>query len=718
MQQYGILVTCWILLLVNNVIVTIAVDERSWIESYEIARSIVETMTIDEKVQLTISTNGPCTGNTAKTSRFPALCLNDGPMGVRGSKKTSVFTSGINAAASFDRELIYQRGVNIAQEFYDKGINVWLGPANDLLRNPRAGRNWEAFGEDPVLSGITTVETIKGAQSQGVIATVKHYTANNQETYRKHMSSNIDERTLHELYLWPFQRAVEAEVGAIMCGYNKVNDVYACENEELLTHDLREEMGFKGWVMSDWGATHSTAKAANAGLDMEMNLGRGNYYGDKLKTAVERGQVSLQTLNNMVERIVATFYKVGQDQNFPEVQVNTNIPVISGALLDPGVDVQRNHKEGIRKMGAASTILLRNRNNILPIRGDKLHERQIVVAGSDAGAGVLPPNSCPLNMCPDGSIAMGGGSGSAHYPYLITPLEGITERAKNEFIEVKAILQDTSLVSDVLTIVSTTVSAPDTCIVFGSAFAAEGIDRPFYGVDPQHLLIINHISNVCENTIVVIHSGAPIDLPFANHPNVKAIVWAGYPGQESGHALADILFGDINPSARLPFTIAKNYDDYPSDISLFEHEVSYKEKLLLGYRWFDAKGIDPLFEFGFGLSYTTFSYNDLQVQVLDKEHVEALISVRNIGQTSGAEVVQAYLSFPENAGEPPKVLRGFEKVFLEQDEEKIVSFQLLKTELSIWDTNTHTWIIPSPGQYTLHIGASSRDIRASAPFSL
>ncbi|KAI9491546.1 glycosyl hydrolase family 3 N terminal domain-containing protein [Zychaea mexicana] len=611
--------------------------------------------------------------------------------------------------------MIRQRGVDIAQEFRGKGINIWLGPSADLLRIPRAGRNWESFGEDPVLSGIAVSETIKGAQSQGVIATVKHYAVYNQETFREHMSSNIDERTLQELYLWPIARAVEAQVGSVMCAYNKINNVYACENDELLSRILRDEMGFRGCVQSDWGATHSTAKAANAGLDMEMMQSwNAVYFGDKLRAAVDDGKVSNQRLNLMVERIVATYYKFGQDKDYPVVQINTANP-----SKDPGVNVQGNHKDGIRKIGAASTVLLRNDGGILPLRGDKLSEKRIVVAGTDAGAGLLPPNLCPLHMCDTGTTSMGGGSGSAYMPYLVTPLQGITERAKKEAIQVQAILQDVSPVSDLLTIISTTVSPTDTCIVFGSAYSMEAFDRPIHGVDPLDVPIIEHISNVCENTVLVIHAIGPIDLPFADHPNIKAIVWAGLPGQETGNSLADILFGDVNPSGRLPYTIAKQHQDYPADVSL-KLQVPYNEKLLLGYRWFDAKGIDPLFEFGFGLSYTTFTYGQLAVNVIrgEKPEVEAHISIRNSGKVDGAEVVQAYLSFPASVGEPPKVLRGFEKIFLTKDEQKPVTFLFSKQDLSIWDTKGGGWIVPSPGTFTLHVGASSRDIRSSTTFEL
>ncbi|KAI9026666.1 glycoside hydrolase superfamily [Phycomyces nitens] len=695
------------------------VDLLTWDAAYVKANKLVGQMSLKQKVDLTTGVGwgvGACVGNTYPVTNpdFPALCLQDAPLGVRGVANTTSGVSGINAAASFDKKAIRERGVYMGKEFRGKGIHVQLGPAMNMMRNPKGGRGWESFGEDPFLSGVASSETIYGIQSQGVIATAKHYIANDQELNRKLGSSDVDDRTLHEVYLWPFARSIEADVGSVMCSYNKLNGTYACENDVALNKVLKEELGFRGFVQSDWSGTHSTESATN-GLDMtmpgdiEFNSGD-SYFGKNLTDAVASGVVNEERVTDMALRIAAAWYKHRQDKNFPKVSFDFFRPE-----LTKFVDVQANHRILVREMGAASTVVLSNKDNILPLKATK----SIAIIGSDAGPN--PLGSCTDHGCSEGTLAQGWGSGTAVYPYLITPLDGISSRAGKK-VKVVSSLDDWDL-----TKAAETAKDADIAFVFSQADSGEEyIDVDGNVGDRKNMTLwhngdnlIKAVADANKNTIVIIHSVGSVLMPWINHPNIKAVVWPGLPGQESGNSLADVLFGDVNPSGRLPYTIAKEEADYPVPIDP-SLNVEYVEKLAIGHRWFDEKNIDPLFEFGFGLSYTEFKYSGLSLKVSNKKkglNVKASLSVRNTGKVDGAEVVQAYIEFPKSANEPPKILRGFEKVFIKKNKSTKIDFEFTKTELSIWDVVSQTWVVPS-GKFTLHVGASSRDIRQTATFAL
>ncbi|KAL0097808.1 glycoside hydrolase family 3 protein [Phycomyces blakesleeanus] len=697
------------------------VDLLTWDAAYVKANKLVSQMSLKQKVDVSTGVGwgvGACVGNTYPVTNpdFPALCLQDAPLGVRGVANTTSGVSGINAAASFDKKAIRERGEYMGKEFRGKGVHVQLGPAMNMMRNPKGGRGWESFGEDPFLSGVAASETILGIQSQGVTATAKHYIANDQEVNRNYASSNLDDRTLHEVYLWPFARSVEAGVGSVMCSYNKVNEVYACENDVTLNKVLKEELGFRGFVQSDWAGTHSTESTVK-GLDMTMPgditfNSNDSYFGKNLTDAVEAGTVSEERVTDMTLRIVATWYKHRQDENYPEVSFDYFRPE-----LTKFVDVQEDHHILVREMGGASTVLLRNKDNTLPLKSST---KSIALIGSDAGPNPWGFDSCVDQGCSNGTLAQGWGSGTAIYPYLITPLDGISSRA-GKGVKVVSSLDDFDL-----TKAAETAKGADIAFVFSNADSGEEyIDVDGNIGDRKNMTLwhngdnlITAVADANKNTVVVIHSVGAVLMPWINHPNIKAVVWPGLPGQESGNSLADVLFGDVNPSGRLPYTIAKEESDYPVPIDS-DLEVDYTEKLEIGHRWFDQNNIEPLFEFGFGLSYTNFKYSGLSVKVSNKKtlKVEASLSVRNTGGVDGAEVVQAYIEFPESANEPPKILRGFEKVSIKKNKTSKVSFEFTKTELSIWDVDSQTWVVPS-GKFTLHIGASSRDIRQTATFVL
>ncbi|CAO3636558.1 unnamed protein product [Cunninghamella echinulata] len=680
-------------------------------------------MSLEQKVSIMsgIGNHGPCVGTTQEVKGlFPSICYQDGPIGVRSTKGITAGVSGINTAASFDKKAIRERGQYIGKEFRGKGINVFLGPSMNMVRTPMAGRNFETFGEDPYLSAIVASETILGVQSNGVIAQAKHVIANEQETFRKTSSSNVGDRALREVYLWPFEKSINAGVGSMMCSYNKVNGTYACENKYILNEIIKGDLNFKGFITSDWLATHSTVESANNGLDVSQP--NDHYFGANLVKAVNDGKVSKEKIRDMAMRIVATWYKFGQNDGYPSVNMHA-----FDSSKDQNINVQEDHKKYVRQLGAASIVLLKNQDKVLPLLKDKV--KSIAVIGTDAGNSTILGNDlCGNFPCLTGHVSSGGGSASVTFPYLITPQQGIEERAGPD-IKINRVNSDINIISAHIE-----AKNSDVAIVFSNIFTMEAFDRLSYNLDRNGDILIRTVANANKNTIVVIHSPSAVKMDWINHPNIKAVVWAGYLGQESGHALADILFGDVNPSGRLPYTIAKDLDDYPAKIHLLEQNVDYDEGIFVGYRHFDQNNIEPLFEFGHGLSYTNFTYSKLKVAKIGTINsnnnnntsgssssspiiIKADVNIKNSGDRDGNEIVQAYIGFPKDAKEPPKVLRGFEKVFIKKSESIVVHFELNQHELSIWDEGLHTWVVPR-GEYHLYIGASSRDIRQSISFNL
>ncbi|KAI8362616.1 glycoside hydrolase superfamily [Blakeslea trispora] len=711
-------------LLVTSSVVNAKVTVLSWDEAYEKAHSLVDQMSLEAKVNITTGTGwntSLCVGNTYAVSepKFPSMCLQDAPLGMRWASNVTSGVAGINAAASFDKEAILARGHYMGQEFHGKGVHVLLGPAVNFMRSPEGGRGWESFGEDPYLQGVMAAETIKGIQEEGVIATVKHYILNDQELNRKNSTSEADDRTFHEVYLWPFARAVEAGVGSVMCSYNQLHGTWACEDDYTLNQILKGELGFKGFVQSDWGATHSTAKAANGGLDMTMpgdiEFGsKDSYFGPNLTLAVTEKDVKEDRVTDMALRIVAAWYKMGQDKDFPETRING-----FHRKDEPYVNVQADHYKLARSMAAASCVLLKN-DGILPVDKKKLKSAALV--GSGIKVNPNGPNSCEDHGCLIGHLAQGWGSGTADFPYLIDPLTGLS-KAFGKGVNIKSSDSDWDLDA-----AAKTAKDADVAFVFAAANSGEEYlvvdgnvgDRNNLSLWNNGDNLIKAVADANKNTVVVINSVGAVLMPWINHPNIKAVVWPGLAGQESGNALADIVTGDVNPSGRLPYTIAKEASDYNQKPDP-NFNVTYTEKLNVGYKHFDQAGIEPLFAFGHGLSYSKFEYSGLKVNAKksDKEGATVNISVKvkNTGPVAGAEVVQVYLQFPESANEPPKNLRGFEKVHLKKDSSETVKIELTKTHLSIWDTDSKSWVIPS-GKFTVHVGASSRDIRQTASFSM
>ncbi|KAI0945924.1 hypothetical protein AcV7_010038 [Taiwanofungus camphoratus] len=645
----------------------------------------------------------------------------------------------------FNRTAMRLRGLYMGREHRGKGVNVALGPMMNMGRVAQAGRNWEGFGTDAFLSGEAAYETVLGVQQAGVQACAKHYIDYEQEYKRLQESSNVDDRTNHEIYLKPFLRSVMAGVASVMCSYNMINYTFACENDRTLNQLLKSELGFRGYVMSDWFAQRSPLSAA-AGLDMTMpgplipGLGWG--WGANLTALVLDGILPESRVDDMATRVLAGYYFLGQENNYPNVSFDANDPT-SPANLD--VDVEDDHYRLVREIGAQGAVLLKNTDGALPLNAP----RSLVLVGSDAGDAAMGPNGYVDRGGDDGVLGMGWGSGTANYPYLVSPLDAIQERAAQDGSAVSWWLQDFDTEGAMGAVVGF-----DVAIVFVNADSGEGyITVDGNEGDRNNLTLWHNADNLIQavaamnnNTIVVAHSVGPsIIEPWVENPNVTALIWAGVPGQEAGNSITDVLYGAYNPSGRLPYTIAKTLEDYGTVLTLSAGliiSVPYTEGIFYDYRRFDEYDITPRYEFGFGLSYTTFAYYDLTTTVLPqydpsyvsyeaswaaglptpqgegsstaiwlhRPFVQVQFEVQNTGAVAGTEIPQLYVHFPTGSGEPPSLLKGFDSVYLEPGETQTVILTVPRYELSIWDVISQSWIKPS-GLFTLSVGASSRDFR-------
>ncbi|KAK8128694.1 hypothetical protein PG984_009802 [Apiospora sp. TS-2023a] len=681
-----------------------------WATAYDKANAALAKLSSQDKINIVTGVGwnkGPC----------------DSPLGIRYGNGVTAFTPGIQAGSTWDRDLMRQRGQFMGEEARGCGVHVLLGPvAGPLGKIAQGGRNWEGFAADPYLSGIATAETVEGMQAAGVQANVKHYIANEQELNRDTISSNVDDRTMHELYLWPFADAVKANVASVMCAYNKLNGTWSCEDDKSLNGLLKKELGFQGYVMTDWNAQHSTEQSANAGLDMTMPgsdyNGGSVLWGPKLQSAVSSGRVPQSRVDDMVRRILGAWYLTNQNSGYPTININAN--------------VQGNHKTNVRAIARDGIVLLRNEGNTLPLKKPS----RLALIGSAAANNPQGINACVDRGCNTGALGMGWGSGTANYPYFVAPADAIRTRAQTDGTTITLQASDS-------TSAASAARGADAAIVFITADSGEGYitveghagDRN--NLDPWHSgnALVQAVAQANENVIVVVHSVGPILLEtILALPQVKAVVWAGLPSQESGNALVDVLYGATSPSGKLPYTIANAAGDYGTSVSRGQSD-SFSEGLYIDYRHFDRANIAPRYEFGFGLSYTNFTYSAIAVDGAPKsgpatgaivsggradlfETVATVtVTVANSGGVAGAEVAQLYVGYPSSVTAPPRQLRGFEKLPLAAGASGTATFALRRRDLSYWDVARQNWVVPT-GAFTISVSASSRDIRQTATLTV
>lgn len=794
---------------------------------------LVARMTLDEKIQLLGGTGFGTHPN--ERLGIPELKMTDGPLGVRWFQATA-FPSGISMAASFDRDLLRQVTGAMGEETRAKGRDMLLGPCVGISRVPFGGRNFESMGEDPFLTSEMTAAYVQGLNDQKVVGSVKHFALNDQEYRRMDINSIADERTMHEIHFPAYQRAIREGVGTVMASYNLVNGFHASESEELLNRVLKQQWGFKGFVISDWGAVHSTVPAALAGLDLEMPFPE--FFGTELLNAVKSGTVSEALIDDKVARILSVMMHAGlfdgADQNRP----------------DPSVINNPAHRDLALQMARESHVLLKNQNRALPFDS---RVKTIAVIGPNAGTprsggggssmvqpfhavsvleGLLNHVSpetkvsfsvgvqMPEAVAPIDSFylapAKGGGPGlyaeiftnrnlegepavtridpTVNFYYdettppapgvspsnysvrwtgeLTAPITGRYEIRTNGDDGVRLWINDQPVIDDWQshgpTIDSKKLwflaghkykirleyfqSAGNALIQFGwllpaqalrqeavrlahsadavvlavgfdSNLESEAQDRAGFSLPAGQNQLIEDVIKANPRTVVVINSGNPVDMRRWVD-KVPAIVYAWFPGEQGGNALADIVLGNYNPSGHLPVTMPKRWEDAPEFGTYPESdgEVVYKEGIYVGYRHYDTAKVEPMFAFGHGLSYTQFEYTNLQIKTNDgsPEHpdVDVLLTVTNTGAVAGAAVPQIYVhDQTPHVDRPMQELKGFQKVFLQPGESRQVRMKLDKWSFSYYDVGIHDWKAWA-GTYTLRIGPSSRDIRLEGDVDL
>ncbi|KAH5072881.1 hypothetical protein HBH95_160770 [Parastagonospora nodorum] len=706
----------------------------SWDDAHTKATAALAKLSQDEKIGIVTGvgwSKANCVGNTypAKSIGYPSLCLQDGPQGIRYIQGATAFSAGVHVASSWDVDFARERGLFLGTEAKQLGVHVQLGPTSGPLgKFAKGGRNWEGFGHDPYLQGIFMAQTVEGMQEAGVQATMKHWIANEQELSRDTISSDVPERVLRELYVWPFIDAVHSNVAAAMCSYNKLNGTWACESDSVMNKMLKEELGFRGYIMSDWNAQHTTTGSANGGLDMTMPgtdfSGNNILWGPQLKTAINNSQVQQSRLDDMVTRVLSSWYLLGQDKGYPNATFNS-------WQIGPQ-EVGGNHKTNVRATARDGIVLLKNNNGSLPLSKPK----SVAVIGLDSIVDPKGPNACVDRGCNNGTLGMGWGSASVEYPYLIAPLDAIKVQAAKDGTNVTSSPNDNAAQG------AAAAKNADIAIVCINANSGEGYitvegnagDRNDLNAWHNGNELVKAVAAANKRTIVVVHSVGPILMEeWIENPSVVAVVWAGLPGQESGNGLVDILYGAASPSGKLPYTIAKKESDYGTTISTTQTDKDWD--LFIDYRRFDQNNITPRFEFGFGLSYTTFKYSGLSISgspsagpttgkiipggPADLFDTVATVTatITNSGKVEGAEVPQLYLGYPSGTGEPPKQLRGFNKLKLAPGASGTATFKLRRRDLSLWDESSRKWTVPK-GEFGVFVGASSRDVKLTGKITV
>jgi beta-glucosidase len=690
-------------------------DERaSW---------VVKEMTLDEKVSLlhgtgmeglspmsplAVKSNGGA-GYVVGVPRLgiPAIQMSDAAYGVRSSGENGRYSTAlpadVAAAASWDLDAAHEYGALIGRELRAQGYNMSLGGGTNLTREPRNGRTFEYLGEDPILAGKMVGSVMKGLQVQHVLGDIKHYALNDQESGRNAVNVNIDKRAARESDLLAFEIGLqESDAAAVMCSYNRVDGDYACENKYLLTDVLKKDWNFKGFVLTDWGGAHSMAKASAAGLDHEEP--GWIFFGDDLKQAVESGKVPAAEVDDHVHRILRSMFATGVVDDPPQKSV---VDVVGGF-------------EVAQKIAEQSTVLLKNDHGQLPLDASKIHS--IAVIGPHADVGMISGGGSAQVDPPGGNAIMPSGKGQTRWLEEIwfptSPLKSI--RAK---IPAANVQFDSG--ADPAAAAAVAKNA-DVAVVFAYQWESEGMDLDSLSLPHHQDELIAKVAAANPHTVVVIESCSPVTMPWVDQ--VSAVLEAWFAGSRGAEAVANIIFGDVNPSAKLPITFPKSEADLPHPTivkppkattaadsqgwkriaaGLPAFQITYDEGVKVGYKWYDAEKKPVLFPFGYGLSYTTYSYSNLKVT--PGKNPRVTFTVTNTGDRAGAEVAEVYASLPPGAAEPPKRLVGWSKVKLKAGESKDVVVEVDPKYLSIFNVEQNGWQL-IPGDYGFMVGGSSQDL--------
>lgn len=659
---------------------------------------LIANLTLEEKA-------GLCSGadfwHTKAVERLglPAIMVSDGPHGLRkqddqgdhvginDSIKAVCFPAGSAMASSYDRDLISRVGSLLGEEARAEGVHTLLGPAINIKRSPLCGRNFEYLSEDPYLAGELSASYVAAVQAANVGVSVKHYAANNQEFRRMSVDTLVDERTLREIYLKAFETTVrKSKPWTIMCAYNKINGTYCCENKWLLTDTLRDEWGFDGIVMTDWGAMNERVDALKAGLDLEMPSSNG-LNDKKIVAAVEAGELPLEVLDRAVQDLLVWFER--------------------GLAEEPAIASfdKEAHHEASRKAAAQCAVLLKNEGDLLPL--DK--NSKIAFIGPFAGAPRF----------------QGGGSSHINCFKITSALDACSQ--ENIEVTYSAGISDDGITADdeLLKAAIEQAKSAEVAVVFAGlpdSFESEGYDRSHMDMPQAQNQLISAIAAVQPNIVVVLHKGSPVAMTWLNEVSAVLDMYLG--GQAVGAATVDILFGEANPSGKLAETYPLRLEDTPCYLQFpgDGKSVTYGEGVFVGYRWYDSRKMEVLYPFGYGLSYTSFSISELKLTTDTLEEggsVEVSVNVTNTGKRPGAEVVQLYIAPPAKLTKirPVHELKGFEKVYLEVGETKSVKINLDVDSFSYWSSEQGKWFA-APGVYTIEVGNSSRDITCSTTIEL
>jgi beta-glucosidase len=677
--------------------------------------SLVSIMSLEEKVAM-LCGNSLFTSPGVERLGIRELHYTDGPFGIREeldgktwaplgltTDSATFFPTGSALAATWNLDLSYRYGLGMGEEAKSRKKDILLGPAVNITRSPLNGRTYEYMSEDPFLNARLAVNYVKGVQSAGVAACVKHYAVNNQETLRGTVDVNMDERTLREIYLPAFKAAVtEGGAYAVMSAYNKFRNYYCGENDYLLNKILREEWNFKGMVMSDWGGTHSTVGSAMNGLDVEM--GTALYFKSALADSVKAGLVPESVIDEKVKSILR-LYLFSIRKPKPEGSPEISTP---------------EHNKIAYDVASQSIVLLKNSRNILPLKVENL--KTIAVIGENAIQ----------------THAQGGFGAGVKARVEITPLKGLQQRLGNsikiefaqgyrsKFVAGKRFVPDNSPDQKLIDEAVKKAANADAVLLFvGNTreVETESVDRQQYQFPFSQDNLIRAVCSVNPNTVIIIVAGAPSDLNVADS-SASALVWSWFNGSQAGTALADVLTGRINPSGRLPFTIPAKLNDSPAhSLGIFPGDsvTTYAEGIFVGYRWFDNNNITPKFPFGYGLSYTDFEYSDLAMdrkKYGSTDSIRVSLNISNTGKRDGSETVQIYVSQPDAPVQKPvRELKAFKKVAIPAGESAKVNLLIAVADLAWFDEDRMAWTV-SPGKYLIAAGKSSRDIHKIAEIEI